>query len=417
MLTMDERNQLFLAAHPDIRRKIRAEYRKAHPPVIVMAIKPKYAKAIYEGRKNWEFRKAPPPIYKEIYIYESAPVSRITGRVIFCASVTGVWIDVWEMVKTNQCFTRNLPGISFDLVLYSTPPVTLIDPIRYVKRKYGAKTYLMLKDIFPQNAVDIGMMKKSGPMGIIYKNFRRKEKKLYAISDRIGCMSRANIDYVLQHNPEVDPGKVELCPNSIEVMDMSVDAAVRKEIREKYEIPLDKKVFIYGGNLGKPQGIDFVLRCLEKLTAHDNAYFLIVGDGTEFKKLEAWFREHKPGNMKLLKKIVKADYDRLAAACDVGLIFLDHRFTIPNFPSRLLSHMQAKQPVLACTDPNTDVGQVITGGGFGWWCESNDPDGFASKVNEACKADLTPMGEKGFAYLEDHYSVAKTSEQILKGLN
>ena len=57
MLTMDERNQLFLAAHPDIRRKIRAEYRKAHPPVIVMAIKPKYAKAIYEGRKNWEFRR------------------------------------------------------------------------------------------------------------------------------------------------------------------------------------------------------------------------------------------------------------------------------------------------------------------------------------------------------------------------
>ena len=111
MLTMDERNQLFLAAHPDIRRKIRAEYRKAHPPVIVMAIKPKYAKAIYEGRKNWEFRKAPPPIYKEIYLYESAPVSRITGRISFCASVTGIRPIVWEMVKTNKCFQRNLPGI------------------------------------------------------------------------------------------------------------------------------------------------------------------------------------------------------------------------------------------------------------------------------------------------------------------
>ena len=89
MLTMDERNQLFLAGNPDIRRKIRAAYRKAHPPVIVMAIKPKFAKAIYEGRKNWEFRKAPP-----------------------CASVTGNWPVVWEMVKTNKCFTRNLPGIN-----------------------------------------------------------------------------------------------------------------------------------------------------------------------------------------------------------------------------------------------------------------------------------------------------------------
>ena len=95
MLPINEMNQLFLATHPDIRRKLRAEYRKARPTVIVMSIKPKYAKAIYEGRKNWEFRKAPPPIYKEIYIYESAPVSR------------------WEMVKTNKCFTRNLTGIKF----------------------------------------------------------------------------------------------------------------------------------------------------------------------------------------------------------------------------------------------------------------------------------------------------------------
>ena len=38
MLPINEMNQLFLATHPDVRRKIRAEYRKAHPPVIVMAM-------------------------------------------------------------------------------------------------------------------------------------------------------------------------------------------------------------------------------------------------------------------------------------------------------------------------------------------------------------------------------------------
>ena len=111
MLTMDERNQLFLATHPDVRRKIRAEYRKAHPPVIVMAIKPKYAKAIYEGRKNWEFRKAPPPIFREIYVYESAPVSRITGRIMFCTAVTGVSVEVMDIVKRCRSQERNLPGI------------------------------------------------------------------------------------------------------------------------------------------------------------------------------------------------------------------------------------------------------------------------------------------------------------------
>jgi len=112
MLPVNEMNQLFLAGNPDVRRKLRAEYRKAHPPVIVMAIKPKYAKAIYEGRKNWEFRKAPPPIFERIYIYESAPVSRITGRVVFDSSVTGLRLDVWEVVSTCRPFGGNRPGIS-----------------------------------------------------------------------------------------------------------------------------------------------------------------------------------------------------------------------------------------------------------------------------------------------------------------
>lgn len=307
---------------------------------------------------------------------------------------------------------KYLRKVKFDLVLYSTPPITLTYPIGYIKKRDKAQTYLLLKDIFPQNAVDIGMMTKRGVKGMLHWYFRRKEKKLYAISDRIGCMSQANVDYVLKHNPEVDSAKVEICPNAIEVQDMSVSAEVRAELRDKYGIPQDKKVFVYGGNLGRPQGIPFVMECLKKQKDNPDVFFLLVGDGTEYKKLEAFMQTERPENAVLLKRLPKEDYDRLVAACDVGLIFLDHRFTIPNFPSRLLSYMQAKLPVLACTDPNTDVGKVITEGGFGWWCESNDSDAFSEQVDKAVTADLNTVGENGFAYLQEHYSVERAYQII-----
>ncbi|MBR5539197.1 MAG: glycosyltransferase family 4 protein, partial [Clostridia bacterium] len=260
--------------------------------------------------------------------------------------------------------------IKFDLVMYPTPPVTQVDVVKYIKKRDGARSYLLLKDIFPQNAVDIGMLKTSGVKGILYKNFRRSEKKLYSVSDYIGCMSQANVDYLLKHNPDISSEKVEICPNSIEVEDKSVTATEREEMRRKYNIPLDKKVFIYGGNLGRPQGIPFLIECLKTQLENTDAYFVVVGNGTEFGKLQAFFDANKPENMCLMQRLPKEDYDRLVAACDVGMIFLDHRFTIPNFPSRLLSYMQAKIPVLACTDPNTDVGKVIEEGNFGVWCES-----------------------------------------------
>ena len=130
-----------------------------------------------------------------------------------------------------------------------------------------------------------------------------------------------------------------------------------------------------------------------------------MGSGTEFGKLEEYFRTAKPKNMKLMSHLPKDDYDRMVAACDVGLIFLDDRFTIPNFPSRLLAYMQAGLPVIACTDPNTDIGQVAVDGGFGWWCRANDAEAFAKAVEEACAADLSAMAEKERRYLLEHYTV------------
>ena len=297
--------------------------------------------------------------------------------------------------------------IKFDLILYSTPPVTLVRPVEFIKRRDGAKTYLLLKDIFPQNAVDIGILSKSGIKGIIYRYFRNKEKKLYKISDKIGCMSPANVEYILRNNPEISSENVEVCPNSTEPRDLSVSEEERIELRKKYDLPLDRKIFVYGGNLGRPQGISFIIECLKKCQDIDAAFFLIVGSGTEYPKLKEFVGNENLPNVKLLKSLPKDEYDKMIAACDVGLIFLDYRFTIPNFPSRLLSYMQANLPVLAATDPNSDVGKIVEDNGFGWWCISNDVERFAERVREICISQTDEKGQTGWVYLNENYTVNK----------
>lgn len=303
-------------------------------------------------------------------------------------------------------------NVKFDLVMYSTPPITFCNAIEYIKRRDNAKTYLLLKDIFPQNAVDIGMMSKSGIKGHLYKFFRNKEKKLYGLSDYIGCMSPANVEYVKQNNPEIDNYRVEVCPNCIEVVDKSINAEERRSIRKKYDIPLEKRVFVYGGNLGKPQGIDFLIECLHSQENSKDNYFLIVGDGTEYGKIEEFVKSSNQNNIRLMKRLPQEDYDTMVGACDVGMIFLDHRFTIPNFPSRVLSYMQAKIPVLACTDPNTDIGKIIEEAGFGSWCESNDVNGFVECVNKIMQ--IQSVAEKEWNYLNKYYSTRNGYDIIMK---
>ena len=316
-----------------------------------------------------------------------------------------------------RAIKKYFKDIKFDLIIYSTPPITFVNAVKYVKKRDGAKTYLLLKDIFPQNAVDLGIMKKSGVKGLLYKYFRNKEKRLYAISDKIGCMSQANADYVLKHNPEIPAEKVEICPNSIEVINERLSPEQKSETRRKYGIPTDKTVFIYGGNLGKPQDIPFIIECLKASTAFSDRFFVICGTGTEYPKLKNYIDAENPVNVLLINGLPKNEYESFVGCCDIGLIFLDHRFTIPNFPSRLLSYMQRGMPVLACTDPNTDIGKVITDGNFGWWCGSSSTECFTKAVNTAVKADIKSLGENAFNYLKENYTAEKGCDVILKTYN
>lgn len=316
----------------------------------------------------------------------------------------------------KKAIKKYLWNIKFDLILYSTPPITFPNVVKYLKKENpSAKTYLLLKDIFPQNAVDLGMMSKSGVKGLLYHFFRKKEKKLYALSDYIGCMSPANVRYVIEHNPEVDPAKVEVAPNSYErVYKNALSDDERRAIREKYHLPADRPIFIYGGNLGKPQGIPFLIKCLDANADRKDCHFVVVGDGTEYGKMESWYKDRQPKSVSVFRRLPKEDYDRLVSASDIGLIFLDYRFTIPNYPSRLLPYLMEKKPIIAATDPNCDTGSIAEDNGYGYWCPSNDVNAFIHNVDKMLQSDLTKMGEMGYQFFMNNYTVEHTYNAIMK---
>ena len=322
--------------------------------------------------------------------------------------------------RQYRCAIRKyFKGVTFDLILYSTPPITFTNVVKYLKKRNPeAVSYLLLKDIFPQNAVDMRMFSKRS---VFYHFFREKEKALYKVSDFIGCMSHANVEYLRAHNSYYQRWRVEEAPNSIELREESCEPVEgRDSAREKYGLPLDKTIFIYGGNLGKPQGIVYLIKCLDDNKYREDCFFVIVGNGTELHKLQTWYDcqmedDTRKLNVKLIEGLPKEEYDQLVRACDVGLIFLDHRFTIPNYPSRLLSYLENKMPVICATDVNTDIGKIADQNGYGYWCESVKPIDFTVLVDRflAEPERIKKMGERGYDFLKKNYLVEHTYQVIM----
>lgn len=289
----------------------------------------------------------------------------------------------------NKCF--------FDLILFEAPPVTLSGVVKCAKKLFHAPAFLMMKDIFPQNAVDIGIMKKGSPIEFF---FRIKEKKLYQTADQIGCMSDGNRKYLLEHN-HVSVDKLSVFPNT-----KKISPLYKKNIsvREKYGIPMDKVVFVFGGNMGKPQGMDFLAEGISASSSINKAYFVLIGRGTEHEKIKERLKDHN--NALVLESVPRDEYEVLISCCDVGIISLDHRFTIPNYPSRILSYMEYAMPVLAATDKNTDFRKLIEDANCGYWCESTSPDNFVVLVKRICEdCDREVIGMNGRWYMEEHFTV------------
>lgn len=375
-------------------------------------------KFVVEGHKMYVVSPAERRAHEKTRVFESEGAKILKVKTLNVTRTNVIEKGIGTILLENQFFravSKYFSDVKFDLVLYTTPPITFNKVITRIKSKFGIPSYLMLKDIFPQNAVDLGMMKQNS---FLYRYFRKKEKKLYAISDYIGCMSPANIGFVISHNPEVDKRKFEVCPNSIDINANTIYPD-KEGIKKELGIPGNALLFIYGGNLGKPQGVDFLLDVLQSNANKVDRYFLIVGRGTEYNKINNWVETTGVNNVKLLPFVPKEKYNYIISSGDVGMVFLDKRFTIPNFPTRIMGYLLHKMPILFATDPVTDVGRIVEQAGCGFWVESGQLEDLNKRIELLVtnKEIIKDMGEKAYQLLINKYEVSVSYNIIISHFN
>lgn len=369
-------------------------------------------------------------------IYVVCPTERREGHKTYIEENNGIstlYVRTLNVQKTNaiekglgqvsieilfkKAINKYYRGISIDLILYTTPPIFFAGVVEYLKKLHPqALTYLMLKDMFPQNAIDMGMLREAGFSGFLYRRFRKQEQLLYRVSDYIGCTSPEHITYLLSHNSFIPKEKVEICPNSLELFELRPYDEIKnsgKKILMEFGIPTDKPIIIYGGNLGVPQDIPFVIKCLEDNKNRNDCHFVIVGTGTFYPMLKEWYDKNSDSNVTVLKGLPKEEYDLLVQSCHIGLVFLDYRFTFPNYPSRLLSYLEYKMPVICATDQSCDMGRIAEENGFGSYVPSNSVKAFSLAVNRMLNQDIKEMGEKGYEFLKKNYLVDNTYNAIM----
>jgi hypothetical protein len=291
----------------------------------------------------------------------------------------------------------------YDLLIIATPSIFQTKILNSFKAKYPhSKVLLLLKDIFPDNALDLTILDKKFPKFILYKYFKFIERKIYSLVDKIGVMSIYNKDYIEVNNPEVKE-KLFISPNSIYPYIIP-----KSKTREDLNLP-QNIIITFIGNIGLPQDPyflrDLILFSPQKVT------FLIIGAGSKdylFKDLPTDKLIFINGNLD--KKLL----DQYIINSDFGLILLNHKFKVPNFPSKLLSYLNANIPVISLTNEFNDIKELVFKGSIiGYWRNSSN-----LKESLELLKNLKPKNNDSIIHTEfENYNVIKQIDFILKSLN
>jgi len=338
---------------------------------------------------------------------EGLLIARIrTGKIKEVPNIVRAWR---EARLSSSLWRKGKPffqGQSFGLIIFYSPSIFFGPLVHKLKLLWKCPAYLILRDIFPQWAVDAGVLQK----GWAYRFFRQKELDQYAAADIIGVQSPANLEYFGKELPG-HHYHLEVLYNWITLHEPET---VFSDYRSQFGLQ-GKVVFFYGGNMGKAQDMDNIIRLACNLRNEPNVHLLLVGDGSEWGRLKASARERKLANLSILPGVRQQEYLAMLSEFDVGLVSLDRRLQTQNFPGKILGYMYSSLPILASINPGNDLRDLLDKTKAGLCCLNGDDETFHRHALTLAKdAGLRQrMGYNSRRLLEQNFSVRSAAKQIL----
>lgn len=339
----------------------------------------------------------------KVYFFQSGPVKNVS-LIKRAINETLLSYKAWKALK--EIFHNE----SYDLIVYYSPSIFWGGLVRKLKKKWNAKSFLILRDLFPQWVIDNGTLKQFSPITIFFKYFERRN---YLAADTIGLQSPANLDWFERnHNNKIKKKTVVLynwAQNNPAVPDGS--------FRRRFNLQ-NKVIFFYGGNIGKAQDMMNLVRLAKNMLPQENAFFIFLGEGDEVSKVKDSIEKWNLSNTLLLPSVNQEKFRQILSEIDIGLFSLDKNLKTHNFPGKLLGYMNESIPILGSVNPDNDLADLVHEHNAGFISINGDDDilfknALALHSNKELRKN---MGSNANNLLYEIFSVETAAKTILSHL-
>lgn len=299
-------------------------------------------------------------------------------------------------LKRNKLFSDQ----KIDGIAWYSPTIFWGPLVKKLKGRFGCNAYLILRDIFPEWAVDIGVVRNK----LIQRFFKSVARYQYNVANVIGIQSPNNIEYFKKCYPAV-ANKIEVLWNWIGSPNQTIGS-----IRIDETNLAGKFICIYAGNLGIAQGAVQFLKLIKQFQARNDVGFIFVGRGSEKRRLEEELNRIGYKNVIFYDEINQDQLPDLYKQCHAGLISLDFRHQTHNIPGKFLGYVQSGLPVIGFVNPGNDLITLVQEWDVGILCSNFSNDCF-SNFNKIQFGDIE-MKRRCRELVDSLFSPSRAADQI-----
>lgn len=316
--------------------------------------------------------------------------------------------------QTRQCFGF-LRGIISnvrrgDVILSGTNPALLLILMPLMKLFIRFRWLLLVHDIFPENLVPAGILKKDS---LAYAFLSRAFALIYSRADHIVVIGRDMKDLISKKTGR--DANITVIQNWVSDQDV---VPIKKEDSEIINQLgwQDKVVFQFFGNIGRVQGIDNILNAISLVT-ENRAAFLFIGNGTASESVQNFIRTHPECNAAYIGPMPQSEKNKGLAACDVALITLENGMLGLGVPSKAYFSMAADKPLLAVMESQAEISRMVRDHSIGWSCPPSDPAALAALIDQICQKGMDEIRGRSRKILQDKYSEPIALKKFITCIN
>ncbi len=295
---------------------------------------------------------------------------------------------------------KNNHFIKPDGIVFYSPSIFFGKAVKFAKNKWSIKSFLIIRDLFPDWAVDIGILKK----GFVYKFFKYYEKVMLVNSDFIGVESKKDIVHCKEISEKSDVFHFYNWSNTL--FD-STDV--------KSDVISDKKInIIYGGVLGVAQDL---LTFLEEMETNkdvlQNFRTIIIGNGDQENEIKNLV-QNTSLDIIYLNSMTKDKYLSLVKQCQVGLVVLNKKLKANNYPGKTFDYMKYSLPIIAYLNFPNEFGEMIEDNDLGYYVNERTyslREALTNLVDNPSR--MLEKGRNSNKILKEKFNVSRASKEII----